>query len=181
MTLVTRLLLGLAALLICSAPAFAQVAPTAAQGRHGFTVLANLGVGFQHDPYLADSASGLAGPNVGAGVFVTNRIAILGRFSGTNADFGYARQVAGVLGGTVQFWVTDRFIVEGGGGFGYWSFNHAEFREEGYGLIVGANFVAWSRGSHCLLAGFEYAPTFTETDTVHSIGITFGYQLRKRR
>src|SRR5580765_1805274 len=116
-----RLLLGLTAWLVCSTPAFAQVAPAAAQERHGFTVLANLGVGFQKDPYHADSASGLAGLNVGAGLFVTNRIAILGRFSGTNVDFGYAKQVSGVLGGTVQFWVTDRFIVEGGGGYGYWS------------------------------------------------------------
>jgi len=192
-----RFVLGLTALLACSTPAFAQVAPNtigaaawrttsfnapaAPTGAHGFTVLANLGVGFQQDQDLEDSATGLAGLNVGAGVFVNNRIAILGRFSGTNVDYGYATQVSGVLGGTVQFWVTDRFIVEGGGGFGYWSFDSGTVSENGFGLIVGANFVVWSRGSHCLLAGFEYAPVFTDTDTVHNVGITFGYQFRKKK
>ncbi len=190
-----RIVFGLAALLF-STPAFAQMAsndvagawrtpsftaPAAASEHHGFTFLANLGLGFQQDQDLEDTGIGLAGLNLGAGAFVNSRVAILGRFSGTNVDFDGIGQVSGVLGGTVQYWVSDRFAIEGGAGFGYWSLDSGVLSENGWGLIIAANGVVWTRGNHCLLVGVEYAPVFTDTDTVHNIGITFGYQLRKKK
>ena len=49
---------------------------------------------------------------------------------------------------------TDRFIVEGGGGIGYWTADTES--ETGFGLIVGASGVVFNRGKHNLLVGIEY-------------------------
>jgi len=191
-----RLMVLLVAALACSTPAFAQTAlPTApptfkvsfdrqssqtpAQPtRGGFTILVNMGIGVQNDTYVEESAVGLAGANVGIGGFVTPKLAVLGRFSGTNVNYDRFGQVSGVVGATLQYWATDRFIVEGGAGIGYWTAEGDS--ETGFGLIVGASGVVFHRGKHNLLVGVEYAPAFTDSGQVHNIGITFGYQFHTR-
>jgi hypothetical protein len=61
-----RLLLGAAALLVCSTAAFAQVAPAAANDT-GLRC-SRIWAGFQQDPYRGLRVR-LAGPNDSAGVF----------------------------------------------------------------------------------------------------------------
>ena len=151
--------------------------------RGGFTVLVNLGIGVQTDTGLDESATGLAGANLGIGGFVTEKLAVLGRISGTNVfydlgGFGEIQQVSGVAGATLQYWATDRLVIEGGGGVGFWTAEGESQR--GFGLIVGASGVVFNRGKHNLLVGVEYAPAFTDSGTVHNLGVTFGYQFHLR-
>jgi hypothetical protein len=161
--------------------------------RGGFTILVNLGVGIQrlHIAGESDSATGLAGANVGVGGFVNPKLAVLGRFSGTNViyegdDF---RVIAGVVGATTQIWVHERFAIETGGGLGFVRGAEGNIQETGFGLILGASAVVFRSGKHNLLAGFEYAPVFfnDETDvffgesfSMHNFGFTFGYQFHVR-
>jgi hypothetical protein len=191
-----RIVVLLLAALACSTPVFAQIAlptvPTtfkvsvdsqssqapAERTRGGFTILVNLGFGVQNDTYVDESAGGLAGANLGIGGFVNPKLAVLGRFSGTNVNYDLFGQVSGVVGATLQYWATDRFIVEGGAGIGYWTAEGDS--ETGFGLIVGASGVVFNRGKHNLLVGVEYAPAFTDSGTVHNLGFTFGYQFHKR-
>lgn len=84
------------------------------------------------------------------------------------------QQVSGVAGPTLQDWVSDRFNVVGGVGLGFWSAD--DENERGLGLILGAAVTVVNRGKHNLQVGFEYAPAFTEPETIQNLGITFGYQ-----
>jgi len=169
----------LAAADISFAPVTGQGTQASQPSRGGFTILVNLGLGIQNDTYLEETATGLAGANLGIGAFLTPKLAILGRFSGSNVtyDAGFG-QVSGVFGATVQYWASDRVIVEGGAGSGFWS-SEGE-KNSGFGLIVGASAVVFTRGKHNLLVGVEYAPAFTDPGSVHNFGITFGYQFHLR-
>lgn len=143
--------------------------------RGGFTLLVNGGLGIQSDSALEESAFGVGGINFGAGAFVTPKLAILGRFSGTTVDYEfYGRQTSATYGGTLQFWPNDRAGIEVGAGVGKWWFDG--FDDTGLGLILGTHVTLVNRGKHNLQMGFEYAPVFT-TDPVHNISITIGYQL----
>ena len=152
----------------------AIASPAAAQIK--FTALANLGVGFQNDTFYNETATGLAGLNFGAGVFLTPDLAVLGRFSGTTVTFDTVniRQSSGVWGGTVQYWLNNWASVEAGVGYGRWK-DEFDDSEGGFGLILAFNASVFQRGPHHVRAGFEYAPVFT-TDAVHNIGLTIGYQ-----
>ena len=169
-------LLALSAFIVAATVGNAA-AQTAERG--GFTLLVNLGVGIQNDTVLEESAVGLAGANLGIGGFVTPDLAILGRFSGTNVSydtvFGDYAQVSGVVAPTLQYWANDKVNIEGGVGVGFWSAEDES--EKGVGLILGVGFTVFNRGKHNLQVGFEYAPAFMDSGTVHNMGITFGYQL----
>ena len=157
-------------------------APKAAQNdpaRRGFTALANIGFGVQSDEFYEQTVGGLAGLNFGAGWFVSNNLAILGRYSTTTGTFdseGPIRQMSGVFGATAQYWLNRRFAVEGGVGMGYWS-DDADQSETGFGVIAGFVASLYNKGPHHVTAGFEYAPAFTNTGTVHNMGFVVGYQL----
>ena len=161
-----RVLLVTALLLAVASPAAAQIK---------FTALANLGVGFQNDGFYEETATGLAGLNFGAGVFLTPDLAVLGRFSGTSVTFDNdVRQRSGVWGGTVQYWLNNWASIEAGAGYGYWR-DEFDADDSGFGLIVGFGATVFQRGPHHVRAGFEYAPVFTEFK-VHNMGLTIGYQ-----
>ena len=150
--------------------------------RGGFTVLVNLGLGFQTDDDLEESAIGLAGANVGVGGFLTEHLALLFRISGTKVrydfgGFGELDQLSGVVGTTVQYWATDRLTIEGGAGVGFW--RTEDENERGFGLILGVGAVVFKKGTHNLVVGAEYAPGFMDSGTVHNFGITFGYQFHR--
>ena len=169
-----RIVLAFALLLFVASPAFAQ-APT----RSGFTVLANLGVGFQQDEFYDQTQTGLAGLNFGAGWFLTPDLAVLGRFSGTTAnfdDFGVTQR-SGVWGGTIQYWLNNWASIEGGVGYGRWS-DDFDDSDGGFGLIVGFNASVFQRGRHHVRAGVEWASVFTDAK-VQNIGVTIGYQFVK--
>ena len=159
----------------------ASVSNAAAQtspDKSGFTLLVNLGVGFQNDSALAENGVGLAGLNLGVGGFFKPNLAILGRLSGTNVSyetpFGDVGQVSGVVGATLQYWTSDKVYLEGGAGVGFWSVEDESDR--GLGLILGAGYTIWNRGKHNLQVGVEYAPVFTD-GKIHNFGFTIGYQL----
>lgn len=147
--------------------------------RSGFTLLLNLGMGLQDDQALGDSQTGLGGLNLGIGGFLNERTALWFRVSGTTATYdlgiGDFTQTSGFAGPAVQYWTTERFAVEGGAGFGFWSIEDEE--ETGLGLMLGATYVFWTNGGHNLSLGLEYAPAFTDPDTVHNYGLVFGWQL----
>ena len=111
--------------LISGAPAFAQTPSTARMvpnvsfspkiaskqaaapaQRGGFTILVNLGLGIQNDEALDESATGVAGINLGVGGFLKPDLALLFRISGTNVRYDVGpfelNQVSGVVGGTLQ-------------------------------------------------------------------------------
>ena len=167
-----RALLVLAMLLFVATPAFAQ--------HSGFTALANIGVGFQNDSFYDETATGLGGLNVGAGWFLTDRMAVLGRISGTRVNFdasGGAWQSSTVYGGTIQFWLNNWASIEGGAGLGRWS-DEFEDSDNGFGLIIGFHASVFKKGAHHIRAGVEYAPVFTDVK-VHNIGVVVGYQYAK--
>ena len=155
--------------------ALAQTSPD----RGGFTFLANLGAGIQHDTAIEETGVGVGGVNFGIGGFVTPNLAILGRYSGTSVSYdtpvGDIGQISGVFAPTLQYWAGDKVYLEGGVGAGVWVAEDES--NSGLGLILGAGFTVWNRGKHNLQLGVEYAPAFTDPGTVHNFGITFGYQL----
>ena len=169
-----RVLLAVVMLIVVASPAFAQ-----APARSGFTVLANLGVGFQHDSVYEETAVGLGGLNFGAGWFLNDKVAVLGRFSGTNVNFDAsgAGQTSGVFGGSIQYWLNNWASIEGGAGYGYWS-DDFDDGENGFGLIIGFHATVFQRGRHHVRAGVEYAPVFTDIK-VQNIGVVVGYQFVK--
>jgi len=79
------------------------------------------------------------------------------RFSGTNVDYGYVRQVPGTVGAVVQSWVSERFVVEG---------MRPVIRRSDSSLARAALFFK-TDAMPCL------------SGTVHNIGITFGNQFHK--
>jgi len=122
---------------------------------------------------------GLAGLNLGIGGFLSPRTALWFRVSGTNVEygteFGGFSQVSGFAGPAVQHWVSDRLALEGGLGLGLWSIDGGG-DDRGVGLLFGATYAFWTNGGHSLNLGLEYAPAFADPETVHNVGLVFGWQ-----
>ena len=190
-----RAVFSLIVLMAFAAPAYAQngnaapsrslsfgnvLAPAAASNARGFTVMANIGVGFEHD-FFYGGAAGLAGLNFGIGGFITPKIALLFRWSRTVVQFSDPgiSQGSAVVGATLQYWLNSRLAVEAGGGLGSW-YDETGASDASGGLILGVSYIVWEHGAHHLVAGAEYAPVFTD-GKVHNVGITFGYQFVRRR
>jgi hypothetical protein len=156
-------------------------APKAAAmgGGHGFTFIADGGLGIQHDPFFGETQMGFA-YNVGAGWFITDKLAVMGRFKSNRVNFSDFEivQTSGVAGGVIQYWASPKVAIEAGAGSGWWSDDNGD-SDHGFGLIVGVQFVVFDRGAHHLLVGAEYIPVLT-SDKVHNIAVTFAYQFFKR-
>ena len=171
-----------AALGVNFVPSVRQNQPTP----RGFTFLVNLGFGVRKDDLYEETLTGVT-TNVGIGAFVTDRVAILGRYSGTTmgapslSNFSCSpepcrvRLETGVAGGTAQFWVNNHFAVEGGAGLGFWSDGGGQ-SETGFGLILSGTASIVNHGPHRVTAGFVYAPVFTTSVTIHTFGFVAGYQ-----
>lgn len=168
------LLVVLVALLAHPRSASAQEAAE----RGGFTMLLSLGAGLQDDGAFPESETGFGGLNLGIGGFLNERLALWFRVSGTTVSYdtplGDITQTSGFGGPALQYWVTERFAVEGGLGFGFWSAEDVD--DTGMGLMIGGDFVVWTNGPHSLHVGVEYAPAFTDPETVHNYGLVFGWQ-----
>ena len=159
-------------MLACLATAgSAQEAPD----RSGFTMLLNVGVGFQRDEFFAVTETGVEGINLGLGAFVNEDMAIMFRTSGTTVSYDAGSQVSGVAGPVLQYWFNEKVNFEIGGGVGLWSFGDAD--DTALGLIFGVGYSIWNNAGHSLYVGGEYAPAFTDPATVHNFGIVFGWQL----
>jgi hypothetical protein len=151
-----------------------------AQDRGGFTALVDIGAGVQHDAAIDETAAGTAGLGFGIGRFLTRDVGLLFRVAGTTVNYdleaaGEYGQSSGFVGPSVQYWLSDRFNIEAGAGWGFWSAASDE-DETGLGLILGAGVTLFNRGKHNLQLGVQYSPAFTDPATVHNIGLTFGYQ-----
>ena len=151
-----------------------------AQDRGGFTGLLDIGVGIQNDTATDETGVGFAGLSGGAGAFLNRDLALMFRLAGTTVsyDFGAAGdygQTSGVLAPTIQYWISDRFNIEAGAGWGFWRADTDE-DETGLGLILGAGVTIFNRGKHNLQFGVQYSPAFTDPGTIHNVGFTFGYQ-----
>ena len=150
-------------------------APAAEQDRGGFTLMLDVGLGFQRDEFIGTTETGLGGINLGIGGFLTDNLALMFRASGTNVDYGGTRQVSGTGGPAIQYWPNDRLSLVGGVGVGFWSVE--DINDTGLGLILGAQYAFFQRGRHNLFIAVDYAPAFTDPGTVHNFGILFGWQL----
>jgi hypothetical protein len=149
----------------------------AAPDRSGFTMLLSLGVGRQDDGALPEAKTALAGLNLGLGGFLTSDLALWFRASGTTAqydEFGF-NQTSGFGGPVLQYWVTDKVNLEGGVGAGFWTIE--DENDAGLGIMLGAGFVFFNSGRHNLQVGLEYAGAFVDPETIHNVGINFGWQL----
>lgn len=146
--------------------------------RDGFTMLLSLGLGLQDDGALPESETGIGGLNLGIGGFLNERVALWFRVSGTtvtyDTPFGDLTQTSGFGGPALQYWVSERFALEGGLGLGLWSAEDVD--DTGVGLMLGGDFVVWTNGPHSLHVGVEYASAFTDPETVHNYGLVFGWQ-----
>lgn len=165
--------LCLAALFVTPGKALAQD-----NDRGGFTFLVNGGYAVQHDSASGRSGDGQAGLNLGIGGFLTRNLALMFRVSGTTVRseapvLGELDQASGVLGGTLQYWVSDRIAVEAGGGVG---FVEDLYQADSPGLILGTTATIFNRGKHSLQIGIEYAPAFRQSGTISNVGFTIGYQ-----
>jgi hypothetical protein len=192
---VKKIAFGLAALLISASPALAQVSPKAVAGAwhsatfvpkaadqsgRGFTIAGDVGVGIQHDAFFEATEVGLGGVNVSAGWFVSDKLAVMFRATGTRVTFSDANivQTSGVIGGVIQYWVSDKIAIEAGAGSGWWSDDN-NTSDRGFGLILGVQCIVWERGSHHLFISGEYLPVLTDSK-VHNFAVTFGYQFFKK-
>ncbi len=167
------------AVALCVAALFAAEGKALAQdnNRGGFTFLINAGYAVQHDSRTAMSRRGQAGLNLGFGGFVTRDLGLLLRVSETmvrSDGSGADDQASGVLGATLQYWVSDRVAIEAGGGLG---FVESLYEADSPGLIFGATATIFNRGKHSLQVGVEYAPVFRPSRTISNVGFTIGYQL----
>jgi hypothetical protein len=167
------MLIAIVALACLAAAGSAQ---QATPDRSGFTLLLNIGVGIQRDEFFGVTETGLGGLNLGLGGFVDENLALLFRTSGTNVSYDGGRQTSGTAGATLQYWVNDRVNVEGGVGIGFWNFENGG-DDTGLGLVLGAAYSIWNNERHSLSVGIEYAPAFTDPETVHNFGLVFGWQL----
>lgn len=205
-----KFVFGFAALLIIATPAFAQVAPQAVSGawhsatfvstpkpaavaaapaHKGFTFILDGGFGFQRDTDFAANGVGWSGLNVGAGWFVADNLAVMFRWTGTvvNFDDFNTHQASGVIGAAVQYWVSDKVAIEAGAGSGRVRDNKNtndtgdDFKDNGFGLILGAFFPVWQKNAHHVLIGAEYVPVFADSTTVHGVSVNAAYQWGQKK
>jgi len=173
---------GAWALFALLVPALAQAQEASRWDRGSFTLLLNLGVGFQRDSYVDQTETGLAGLNLGIGGFLTEDVALMFRWSGTTGvNYTAYSQTSAVYGPAVQYWIDDRLALEAGAGVGMWrafdAVTDEDVIESGLGMILGVGYTLFGSGKHAFRLGIEYAPAFTEPAWVHNFGIVLGWQL----
>jgi hypothetical protein len=155
--------------------ATAGTAQSRSPDRQGFTMSFAAGVGLQRDEIAGETKTAGAGLDVGLGGFVNEELAILFRISGTNAKYGSLWQTSGTAGAAAQYWIGDRLRLEGGVGGGFWSYDQR--RDVALGLILAAGYSIWHNATSSVSLGVEYAPAFTDPDTVHNLGFVLAWQL----
>lgn len=175
----------LQSLLLLAILAAGASAQEPASARSGLTGLLSFGVGLQRDQSIRSTETGLGGLNLGVGAFLTDRAALMLRASGTNVARASKRHVSGTAGISLQYWIHDRLRLEAGAGVGVLEILGSAGleglevdpkRDSGFGLIFGTAFTLWRSVGHDFSIGLEYAPAFTDPDTVHNFGIVLGWQ-----
>jgi hypothetical protein len=150
--------------------------------RDGFTLLFGMGWGQQSLPWEDVDQDAFAAV-AGVGWFVSPKLAVLARYSGLNGSSYYwhdevlinSRTYTTVAGASAQYWVSDFFSVEAGGGWGGLRNEKEEF--SGVGLVTA---IGWSvAGAHTpnFQIRAEYAPIFIDDGAVHNLNFVAGLQI----
>jgi hypothetical protein len=186
--------IAMAAVMVPAASRAQEAVPAAATDvepvsvRSGFTAELGLGAGMTMiSPEMGDSENkaGLSGLTLGLGAFVTDRIAVLGRVSGTTFnqdvlgdDHMFVNSLL-LVGG--QYWVNDAFTVTAGAGLGV--FGPSPFdsldgvdNQNGLALSAGAGYSFLVSGQHALRAALEVMPAFYDGATVVGSGLRIEWQ-----
>jgi hypothetical protein len=175
-------LVAASTLAVLGGAASAQSAPPSPIDRSGFTGELDLGFGFTHlsaDGFESQTKGGLSGINFQLGGFVSPTTAVNVRVSGTtfsgNTDMTF---VNGMLGLTVQHFVTPKISVGGGAGFGILTTTGSENNEGDRGLAINARatYDVWQSHSSAIQLGFELMPVFYDDGTATSVGFQIGWQ-----
>lgn len=157
--------------------------------RSGFTLELGLGAGLTMvSPEMGESENkmGLSGLTLGLGAFVTDRVAVLARATGTS----FQQDVLGeghtfinsvlLVGG--QYWVNDQLTVTAGAGLGilgpspFESDLDAVEDQKGFAVSAGAGYSFLLSGQHALRAALEVIPGFYDGATVVGTGLRLEWQ-----
>ena len=150
---------------------FAQV-ESARFNRGGLTLLLGSGVGINGG---WPRGVGLGGPSLGIGDFLEEDLAVMVRGTGVFSS----DRLSYVVGLSLQYWLNNRFSVEGGPGVGAWM-HTLEEGGQGFGLIVGTSYTVLGGGMHSLQVGVEYAFFSSypgNRRVVRNLGLVLRYQL----
>jgi hypothetical protein len=162
--------------------------------RHGFTM--ELGLGLSHTAVWSDVSArehsdlGLAPLSLGLGGFLSPRVALIGRASGTStfrddAQGKSYQTLNAFYGPTLQYWATDRLYVGGGVGLAVLaadplksgSNKDVQFIETGLGFTARLGWAFALPGDHnALTLGVEaFASRFADSTTM-ATATTLGWQ-----
>ena len=166
------------------APARADAPPRGPE-RKGFTLQLELSGGgstlFARGDGRDETEAGL-GFNLGLGGFLTPRIALLGRIATFNwgiTTAGYDEGASVLMGPALQWWMHDRFYVEGGVGVAVTSI--APLGEEtddkgGMGFSLGVGYSAVNLWHHAFGLFAQLTPSFTGHGTTLTYQSGFFWQ-----
>jgi hypothetical protein len=169
----------------------AVVAPPPPAPHEGLTLEAGIGVGFIHvsdDSRSMFSTGGVAGLSLGIGGWLDERVALTARLAGSSVPKSGGVLVAGFLGPSLQFWVSESTWLGAGFGIAVYGFDATgtgnDYSLRGYGGDLRLGHTFYANGSHTLNGSFELTPSHVSENvygsdiafTVTSIGFLFGWQ-----
>jgi hypothetical protein len=164
-------------LLVCLVPAIA-----AAQPRDGLTIEANTGLGkIRVSPATAPSyTSGIAfALDGGVAVWLSNELALGGRFAGLTTFSEGETLGAYFLGPSVQFWLNDRWWLGGGAGLGLLAATSAP-NELGFAFDARVGYVLSADDTRVLTGSLDITPARFSSQgdaaTLTSIALLLGLQ-----
>jgi hypothetical protein len=161
--------------------------------RSGFTIGLDAGLGVtavSADGYQPSAGVGLAGLDLQLGGFVSPRLAISARVSGTqfrsadDQDLTYFHGLLGVVG---QYWVSSRFFVGGGAGLAVFGIGSSSADSTGdgermpdsiggVGLEGRAGYEIWRGRKSALQIAVELIPATYDGGRVTSTALQLGWQ-----
>ncbi len=131
------------------------------QVRDGFTIKAGIGSGNQGNRREEVGLSAYAGPNVGIGRFLSERLAFMLRLSVSTSR--HDRWVTGVVAPSAQYWLSNKFNVEVGAGYGFYA---SEIESAiGIGLLGATGLSVFQQGRTSVQVGFEGTAVLNNADS----------------
>jgi hypothetical protein len=181
-----RLVIVTAALAALGGVASAQnaVPPSPAPiDRSGFTGELDVGLGVTHlgaDGYDELTEVGVSGINFQLGGFVNPQTAVNVRVAGTSFSQTNGTVINGMLGLTLQYFVSPKLSVGGGLGLGVVSAHNTSTSEtataRGLALEGRATYDLWQSHSSAIQLGLEVIPGLYDGGSTTSVGLQIGWQ-----
>ena len=180
------LFVGFTAILFLAvdAQAQAQQKPTYPKAE-GFTFLLNVGPGQQFGNSFNSSSQIGQQISLGIGTYVKPNLAFFLKASMArstqsrrilNSDQQFTQNSA-FLGASAQYWISDRFYIEGGAGAGFLDENLA-FTQTGFATLFGAGVTLFENKDTRINLGIENTLMFIDSRRVHNVGLSLGIQLK---